>query len=499
MLDCAAGPSVGVPDPPAACAQLIARRYSLLAPVVSDSTCAGDSSDTMELSGTFLGVDIVRGYDQCYGGTTGAWQELLGVPARASVDFSGDRYSAAAVRIAGATPAERRIMRRALAHVPTSLPVDRIVFGWQGRRRGFSLVVGADGVRVPAFERRWLASVVVEDLARRLRGAGLPVWWVGVGTNLNDTWPFLNDRVPRRNAGATLTLTRAIRQRAIDAGWIVRAVRGWQVGPGAVALTLRLTERQFLDGLADWTHTLLADASDLDDGYAAQLVIEAPDGTPVFVQSNRSRTGGYLNRGGAGLRLGFGTAPPPAGLTGPTRLELTFSRTTASGPETVHAVLDCAGGTSIGVADPSAACAGLIADRYVLLAPVPADLLCDTLVAGGITVQGDARRRRPRTRLHPLRRDDRPTLAGARRTHQLTHAKTTTAPSPRARRPYRLRGQIAAGKQMLKMRGCATAHVRGRTRMERRAMCSRRPVHDTRASAGRRLGPLGRGVLHFYR
>lgn len=81
VLDCDGGASTGVADAAAACAELVARRYALLARSVSDTTCAGGlgTGPTVRLAGTFRGLPVVRDYGECTRDVAGAWFDLLGV------------------------------------------------------------------------------------------------------------------------------------------------------------------------------------------------------------------------------------------------------------------------------------------------------------------------------------------------------------------------------------------------------------------------------------
>jgi hypothetical protein len=140
--------------------------------------------------------------------------------------------------------------------------------------------------------------------------------------------------------------------RARRSGWYASSVQGWNLRPGgAFVVTLRLTERELLDGRTGWLQDIAADRD--RERYAVRFDVEAPDGTLVA---------------GGGETLPSGNAPVPLGIDGPTRLQVDVGLPTA---ERRTLVLDCDGGPGSGVADPAAVCARLVADRYALLAPVP--------------------------------------------------------------------------------------------------------------------------------
>ena len=115
------------------------------------------------------------------------------------------------------------------------------------------------------------------------------------------------------------------------------------------------------------------------------------------VAARSGTSGGFGGGGPTGVR----DVPPPAGLAGPTHLDLTVDDPPyGNGPERrFEFVLDCDGGPTSSIADVPAACAHLVGDRYTLLAPVQSDAACSGIMgtpsltlAGtflGVTVRRD--------------------------------------------------------------------------------------------------------------
>jgi hypothetical protein len=356
VLDCDGGPSSGIADVPALCARLVGGRYALLPPVASDGLCSGlVGAPSMSLRGTFLGVAVSRGFGSCSTGTTARWMEALRIPPEGAFVAIGDDYSARLVPLRGGTPAERRAARRVLAGVGYGV-IGRIAFSRRGGRRVVEVVPFASALvpGPPARDSAWIADVVRQEIERRLHG---------------------QDAAPT-GRGRYATLSRrgdALVRRAVAAGWDVRSVLGWNLGSGgAFVVTLRLTERELLDGRTGWVEDIAADR--YRERYAVRFDVEAPDGTLVA---------------GGGETLPLGHAPPPPGIDGPTRLEVDATRVAGYVRRTF--VLDCDGGVSVGIDDPGAVCARLVADRYALLAPVDNPHCAAAGLVDGVILRGTFR------------------------------------------------------------------------------------------------------------
>jgi hypothetical protein len=68
----------GARTPAATCTRLLRERAVLFAPVQSDNTCLGAATDESTVRGSVAGIRIRRSFDNCYGGVTRAWEDLLG-------------------------------------------------------------------------------------------------------------------------------------------------------------------------------------------------------------------------------------------------------------------------------------------------------------------------------------------------------------------------------------------------------------------------------------
>ncbi len=264
VLDCDGGASDGIPDVPATCRRLVGDRYALLLPAPPDVVCTGVmGAPSMSLRGTFLGVPVARAFGSCNSLTVQRWMDVLRIPAStAYVATTNDRYGASLVRIVGGTPAERRAARTTLVGVSYGI-VERVTFARRNGRR----IVTVVPKRPEAYEETrqadvdWVAGQVRRDIVRRLAG--------------HDAAPSGRGVARRIQSRANTLLSRAIR-----AGWYVRSVRGWNLGPGgAFVVTLRLTERELLGGRNRWVLDVTPDAR--RERYAVRFAIEAPDGTLV--------------------------------------------------------------------------------------------------------------------------------------------------------------------------------------------------------------------------
>ena len=193
--------------------------------------------------------------------------------------------------------------------------------------------------------------------------------------------PFEALTWPERSPEEVAAVARDLAARSAAAGWEVAGLRAWANGPGAIAITLRLTERGLLDGRADWSTTLFGTEA---WSYSRLLRIEAPDGSLLAGGGSVGEAGGF------GRSEPYGPprdVPPPADLHGSTHLDLTVEDPAyGNGPtRRFHFVLDCDGGASDGIADAPATCRRLVGDRYALLLPAPPDVVC-TGVMGAPTM-----------------------------------------------------------------------------------------------------------------
>ena len=174
---------------------------------------------------------------------------------------------------------------------------------------------------------------------------------------------------PRRDAAGLAALGQTIVDRAAAAGWEAVTVRGWRLGPGAISVRVRISELQVLV----WAHGLGQHAGRRPLGRRA----------PATTPSARSKrpTARFSASAATSADRRASPATAPRGQPGPRRRRPGSARRDPtddrhglledrSQPSQHSYVLDCAGGPSVGVPDPPAACAQLVARRYSLLAPV---------------------------------------------------------------------------------------------------------------------------------
>ena len=216
--------------------------------------------------------------------------EALRIPPAGAFVAIGDEYSARLVPLRGGTPAERRVARRVLQGVGYGV-VGRIAFSRRGGRRVVEVVpfASAPVLGLPARDSAWVAGEVRQEIVRRLHG---------------------QDAAPT-GRGRYATLSRrgdALLRRAVAAGWDVRSVQGWNLGPGgAFIVTLRLTERELLDGRTGWVEDIAADRH--RERYGVRFDVEAPDGTLVAGGGETFRSGTHPHRRASTGRRGSRSTP----------------------------------------------------------------------------------------------------------------------------------------------------------------------------------------------
>lgn len=262
------------------------------------------------------------------------------------------------VPIVGGSPTDVRVVRAVLAQLgPDWRVIPRIRFE---RRSGPAkprprLIVEQrrprPGSRPSSLAKRqavrdiWLYDAFVREAAAALKAAGRPV--AGF---------FLPPVRPTRTRAELAALADRIRARGAALGVAIPGVRVDALGGGLVRVRARFTERQFLMGEPGDLHTRLIEGSDgSDETYRAHIELEAPDGTP------------YEHLGADPPR----SVPAPAGLGGPTRLEITVERpdSLTGDVQRTRFALACDGAASEGIADPVTLCRRLIGERYVLVPP----------------------------------------------------------------------------------------------------------------------------------
>jgi hypothetical protein len=298
-------------------------------------------------------------------------------------------------RIVGGSARERTAIRRVVARLGRSNRVVevRLAPSRMARRGSRALVV-----RIPPrlagsalAEAEWQALLVAGDVLRALpRRSGI--------RELEVVWPeggfgFPVRSLPRTPA-ATVAEARAaaasIRARAVRAGYQAPAVRVLLLDRLSVRVALRLREDQLFDRRARAWWSALA-VPPPHRPRAVLLQVEAPDGTPIFVgQSEPTFARGGKNFGADAVSMPVPTSPPPATLTGPTRLEIELTPGTDSPrlrplrgrppqePRPVRYVLDCTSAPPTGVRDAGAACRRVLADRWALFVPRAAESWCSS-------------------------------------------------------------------------------------------------------------------------
>ena len=284
-----------------------------------------------------------------------------------------DPAAAMGVPIRGATDAERAAAFAGIAAVPGCrragggvLRPGRASCGARRGERSTPLRPDAD------VRDYWLAFLAARRSRDRSSRAAGPIRYLEVGPG-TEGHAFEALDLAGADTEEVAAVARDLAARAAAAGWEVAELRAWPDGPGAIAITLRLTERGLLDGRCRL----------VDDAVRHR----ASGATRACCASRRptarcSRAAGRsARRGGFGRNAPYGPprdVPPPADLDGPTQLDLTVEDPAyGDGPtRRFRFVLDCDGGASDGIADVPATCRRLVGDRYALLLPAPPDVGC---------------------------------------------------------------------------------------------------------------------------
>lgn len=279
-----------------------------------------------------------------------------------------ERGVADAVAIVGASPAERRVAQAVFALAGDELGGSTLRFAPHRRARALivELPAGVDA------RQAWLATLVVREIARRQLRSEHPIRWIG--TSPGGSTSYVRDGWAPRGRQALAALAREVRDETAARGFHA-SVQTWPLGAGAVALTVRLTERGLLEGRTDWTGPTFDRRR-----FSGLLRVTAPDGTVLQTSGNMGRASGLAGHDAEEPRPN----PPAPGLDGRTLLRLRV--TTPDGPRRL--VLDCDGDSSRGIERPRPVCARVRRERYALFVP-SASIGGGGCLAGGARVQVD--------------------------------------------------------------------------------------------------------------
>ncbi|MEZ5101855.1 MAG: hypothetical protein R3C15_19065 [Thermoleophilia bacterium] len=321
---------------------------------------------------------------------------LLGLVAAASALLAVAPVRASVPTVVGARPAEQAAVDATLRRFGAMGAVE-ISFATETRQGvGRGRVVGVrctPGRTVwTTIARRWNASVLAGEIARRLRDAGVRV--VGLGpanapcgayavARSSPSAPFASD--PPAFPSPAALRARMI-ERAAAAGLRLRKVEARGIDGAAVHVLVRLREEQLLDRSAHgWISTLIPEIDDDDPGnaYSALLAVESPDGRRLYAYAYEVTA----NAGNVGPFGGIAEAPAarpaiPALYAGATRLEITYRSFRPGYERTSQGVLDCADPARAG------ACDRVLRHRWEYLVPVPTDNQCTGIDGDVVSIVG---------------------------------------------------------------------------------------------------------------
>lgn len=316
---------------------------------------------------------------------------LLVAVASALLVLAAPPARAAGPVVTGARPVERSAVDAVLRRFGAMGAVE-ISFATQTRQgvgRGRVVAVRCRPGRTiwTTLERRWYASVLAGELARRLRDAGERVVGIGRADVRCGTYersievphaPFEND--PPRFAPAGQLRARLV-ERAAAAGLRLRSVDVRPIDGVAAHVVVRLRERELLDVAAHgWRSALIADAP---GAYSTLLEVEAPDGRTLYASGYEILSNGG-DAGPYGGIVDAASPPPtiPARYAGPTRLDVVYTRLVRRGERVRHVVIDCADAT---LAEP---CATLLRRRWEYVVPLPSDEGCTGIPGDRVAIRG---------------------------------------------------------------------------------------------------------------
>jgi hypothetical protein len=164
-------------------------------------------------------------------------------------------------------------------------------------------------------------------------------------------------------------LEERVRARAEDAGLELRTLDVLPFTSAAVRVVLRLREDQLFDETAHRWQSTLFPADDASHPFF--LIVDAPDGTPVYYGSGIETVGGggtYASRpgGDTGEVVPLAGEPIPASLSGPTKLRVVV--TTGLDQEEHRFELACQPEPT-GVPDAASVCERILRERWALFVP----------------------------------------------------------------------------------------------------------------------------------
>jgi hypothetical protein len=268
-----------------------------------------------------------------------------------------DAHAAARVEVVGATPAEERSARRAVAGSGASSPVRRIVFSDHGENRQVLVEAAGHGS-----EPDWLSRLVASDIVGSAHERGEAIDWVEIrGDGFGDGTAVEPYALRLRSRGEVRAFGEAIAARGARHLHRLTEIEAFQVGGGGLKVVLRLSRRELLLGEnTRWLADLLPSRA-----YEHLLIVLGPGGIPVGGGGTFGRGSGGFWAYGSLARTSKGTPP----LRGPVHLDVHVERTFTKS-RTFDVALDCAGESE------RERCAGFRGDWVRLLAPVVQDVVC---------------------------------------------------------------------------------------------------------------------------
>jgi hypothetical protein len=295
-------------------------------------------------------------------------------PAKGLVRVVRPDARAANVPISGASPTERRLVRRALARLGAASPVVGVRFDWKGPRHERRLVVdvrprpGSQPWIVRRSEAEWLGQLVSEDIVGPPGPRGIAVDWLRVGSEGSAAE---SSGRRRRRRSELRALAERIGRRGRKAHLAVESVTAYGVAGAAVRTVVRLTTRQTIENTdASWLTSLVPDRATPGRGYYDFLLVLGPNREPVAFGGSWRLAGSWAY----GVSSYVKSERSPALPHGRTRLDIHIDRA-LSKPRTYTFRLDCSGGSE-GTSNPREVCAAIREHWVSLLPPIAADTTC---------------------------------------------------------------------------------------------------------------------------
>ncbi len=268
-----------------------------------------------------------------------------------------DQAAGSRVAVVGATRAEERSARRAVAASGAASPVRGIVFSDHGKNRQIVVKTAGRGSGAD-----WLSRLVASDIVGSAHARGETIDWVEIrGRRFGDGSAVEPYALHRRSREELRAVGETIARRAAQHMHHVTEIEAFQVAGGGVKVVLRLSQGELLRGENTcWLDDLIPKGR-----FEHLLIVLGPGGIPVG-------GGGSYGHGSGGF-WAFGSTPPDdqraRPSNGPIHLRFHVVRSFPKA-QRFDVRLDCSG------AREGARCSAFRDDWVRLLPPVSEGVVC---------------------------------------------------------------------------------------------------------------------------